>query len=80
MIPKAKSRGYAAPASARKALGRALQPQGPEEDRGPRGARAVKMPLSRAVCAAQGHDREGYFFLPWFFTASMAALAASGSR
>ncbi|GAA1900956.1 hypothetical protein GCM10009753_33220 [Streptantibioticus ferralitis] len=23
---------------------------------------------------------EGYFFLPWFFTASIAAFAASGSR
>lgn len=40
----------------------------------------VKMPPPRAVSAVRGHDQTGYFFLPWFFTASMAAFAASGSR
>ncbi len=47
---------------------------------GPQWAQTVKTPPTRAVCAGQGHDHELYFFLPWFFTASIAAAAASGSR
>jgi hypothetical protein len=46
----------------------------------PQWAQAVRMPPPRAVCAGRGHDHKGYFFLPWFLTASMAAAAASGSR
>ncbi len=53
---------------------------GHERGEVPQWAQAVKMPPPRAVCAGRGHDRESYFFLPWFFTASMAAFAASGSR
>ncbi len=37
-------------------------------------AQTMKMPPSRAVCAAQGHDREGYFFLPWVSTARLSGL------
>ena len=40
----------------------------------------AKMPPAHAVCAGGGHDHQTYFFLPWFFTASIAAAAASGSR
>jgi hypothetical protein len=47
---------------------------------GPEWARAVKMPPIRAVSAGRGHDHKGYFFLPWFLTASIAAAAAAGSR
>ncbi|MGA5602597.1 tyrosine-type recombinase/integrase [Streptomyces griseoincarnatus] len=47
---------------------------------GPEWSRAVKMPPIRAVCAGGRHDHWSYFFLPWFFTASIAAAAASGSR
>lgn len=47
---------------------------------GPQWARAVKMPPIRTISAGRGHDHATYFFLPWFFTASMAAFAASGSR
>ena len=38
------------------------------------------MPPPRTMSASRGHDRKSYFFLPWFFTASIAAFAASGSR
>lgn len=47
---------------------------------GPAWAQSAKMPLIYAMSAGQGRDRFSYFFLPWFFTASIAAFAASGSR
>jgi hypothetical protein len=34
----------------------------------------MKMPLSRAVCAAQGHDHKPYLFLPWVWRARFSAL------
>ncbi|MFF3745303.1 hypothetical protein ACWDFH_07595 [Streptomyces kronopolitis] len=57
-----------------------LSPPGGPGAAAPERFRGMKMPLIRASRAGQGHDREAYFFFPWFFTASMAALAASGSR
>ncbi len=46
----------------------------------PDDAEAAKSPLSAEEPQAGGLRVGGYFFLPWFFTASIAAAAASGSR
>jgi hypothetical protein len=55
-----------------------------------RARNASAQPDARALRQAQGPERalslskrtvrHYYFFLPWFFTASIAAAAASGSR
>ena len=42
-------------------------------------ARQQRAPCSRMI-REQGARCVGCYFLPWFFTASMAAFAASGSR
>lgn len=44
------------------------------------GPGAKKSPLLAENPQAGGFFGAGYFFLPWFLTASMAAAAASGSR
>ncbi len=44
------------------------------------GPETAKSPLPAETPQAGGLFGGGYFFLPWFFTASMAAAAASGSR
>ncbi len=48
---------------------------------GPRdGPGATRSPLPADNPQVGGFFAGAYFFLPWFFTASMAAFAASGSR
>lgn len=45
---------------------------------GPERAQAVKMPLSRVECAAQGHDHQPYFFLPWVLPGILVSWVFAG--
>ncbi len=62
------------------------EPWDAPDGRGPRPrrdgqARATEKPPPRTrQRREEGFFVRTYFFLPWFFTASMAAFAASGSR
>ncbi|MFG2531459.1 tyrosine-type recombinase/integrase [Streptomyces sp. NPDC048516] len=64
---------------ARQALSATFAPKVPRAEV-PEGFQRMKMPPTCTICAGGRHDHVLYFFLPWFLTASMAALAASGSR